>query len=115
MINWEEDPDAWKESEDVKPWEGADAWKLADDYKPGETEASRDPRVERRLEVTVGLRPEVVTMKVDNTPDVSVKDRDALKLIAVVSSGQKATTDEGELFQFSSSRYMWVKIPWEIC
>ena len=117
MTNWEQDPDEWKDSgDDKKPWEEADAWKLEDGYKPGEIEAHRNPKVTSRFEVTaIGVRPTVPTTEVDRIPDITVKNRDALKLLSTVSSGQKATTEEGELFQFSSERYMWVKIPWEIC
>ena len=125
MDSWEQDADAWKkaeaqlggssDSDEPKPWEEADGWKLEGGYQPGETEAKQDPRVSRFLEVTIGVRPTVPTMQVENTPDITVKDRDALKLVVTLSTGQKATTDEGEVFQFSSKRHRWVRIPWEVC
>jgi hypothetical protein len=121
MTDWDSDLDsddanAWKDSsEDKKPWEDADAWKLEEGYKPGETEAKRNPKIKKFLEVTIGFRPAVPTTEIENAPDITVKDRDALKLVSTLSAGQKATTEEGELFQFSIDRYMWVKIPWEIC
>lgn len=115
MASWEPDSnsDAWKE--DRKPWEEEDAWKLEDGYKPGETEAHRNPNIRSHIEVTIGFRPAVAATIVESAPDISVKDRDDLKLVTTISSGQKATTEDGELFQFSEKRYMWIKIPWEIC
>jgi len=124
MDSWEQDYDAWKKAGDggssdsvdeTKPWEEADGWKLEEGYQPGETEAKQNPRVGRFLEVTIGVRPTVPTMQVENTPDITVKDRDALKLVVTLSAGQKAITNEGEIFQFSSKRHLWVKIPWEVC
>lgn len=110
-----EEAEDWKGEKDVKPWEEADGWKLEGGYQPGETEAARDPKVSRFLEVTAGVRPTVPTTQTANEPDVVVKDRDELKLITTLSPGQKATTEEGEVFQFSAKRQMWVKIPWKIC
>ncbi len=116
MTGWEADPDAWKE-EEQKPWEGSDAWKLEDGYKPGETEAARNPKVNRSLEVTLGVRPTVAVKLLEwngTTPQqILVKNRDALKLVAEIADGQKALTDEGELYQYSGKRNMWVRIPWE--
>ena len=113
MDNWDQNADAWKK--ETKPWEESDGWKREQGYQPGETEAARNPNICRSFEVTIGVRPTVPTTQVENSSDIKVKDRDALKLIATLSAGQKATTEEGEVFQFSTKRYMWVKIPWEVC
>jgi hypothetical protein len=116
MSDWEADPDAWKK-ENPKPWEEADGWKLEDGYEPGETEAKRDPRVMRSMEWTLGVQPtvDVTYLEWDEStpPTITVKDRDALKVVAELIDMQKAVTEEKELFQYSRDRNMWVRIPWE--
>ena len=112
MYEWEQNPDAWKgESKKYKPGEDADAWK-GGEADGGETK--KDPRVSRViLAYTVGIRPMVDTTLVKNAEDLQIEDRDALKLVSALANGQKATTKEGELFEYSVERNMWVKIPWE--
>ncbi len=114
-MNWEKDPDSWKNEDDVKPWEAPDGWKLESGYTPGETEEKKNPHIFRRWEVTAGIQPTVDVIHVEeSTEQLSVKDRDALKLVSHIAHLQKALTDEGELFQYSEDRNMWIKIPWEL-
>jgi len=102
--DWSQDPDAWKgESKEFKPGGGADAW------KEGE-----QPSVESKiLAYTVAIRPTVDVTFVTEAESDQVKNRDALKLVAVIADGQKVTTEDGELFKYSRRDNLWVRIPWE--
>jgi len=109
MYDWEQDPDTWKgESKKYNPEKG-EIWK-----EGNEAEIKKDPKVARAiLAYTVGIRPMVTTTLVEDTDDILVDDRDALKLVSMFADGQKATTKDGELFKYSSQRNMWIRIPWE--
>ena len=106
MNDWEQDPDAWKKDPDWKPGQ-----------PEGESHPQRDSEVKRSLEVTIAVKPQVPVFLIEWTEEIpeqiSVKNRDHLKLICEIAPLQKALTEEGELFQYSDTRNLWIRIPWE--
>jgi len=110
MNNWEQEDSDWKEDE--KPWEGLDAWKLEEDL-PINNEITKNPKILRSLEVSQAIRPTVEISVVQNLGDIKVADKDSLKEVAKVSNLQKASLDNGDVYQYSTSRNLWIKIPWK--